>query len=69
MFYDVTDSAYSTTNRMFGVNDFNSEVTNRIKEYTDSIVENEIAIQKAESELDNLNDKQEEAYTSLKTLQ
>ena len=68
LFYDVTDSAYSTTNRMFGVNDFNSEVTNRIKEYTDSIVENEIAIQKAESELDNLNDKQEEAYTSLKTL-
>lgn len=68
LYYDTMDSAYSSTNRLFGFNDFNHEATKRIKEYTDAIVENDDAIESANSELNSLKETSEAYFIALQAL-
>lgn len=68
LYYDTMDSAYSSTNRLFGFNDFNHEATKRIKEYTDAIVENDDAIESANSELNSLKETSEAYSIALQAL-
>ncbi len=50
----IIGSPGKASGNIFGLNDLNGEATKRIKEYTDSIVENENAVKKAETTLDSL---------------
>ena len=54
LYRDATSAYYSSTNMMFGINDFNHEATKRIKEYTDAIVESDDASKKAKTQLESL---------------
>jgi DNA repair exonuclease SbcCD ATPase subunit len=64
----ILGSPGKASGNIFGLNDLNGEATKRIKEYTDSIVENENAIKNANSQLDSLKITSEEYKTALDIL-
>lgn len=71
LFSDLQSGRTDNSNEasaIFGFNNFNNEATNRIKEYTDSIVENEEAIKKANSEYSTLKETSDGYYEALKTV-
>ena len=55
----ILGSPGRASSNIFGLNDFNGESEKRIKEYTDSIIENENAISQAKASLDSLKDSSE----------